>query len=318
MLKDASVAGTPAPASLTGNIPPMIERHNHEDPSQGWIEQRRRSHDTPKKDQTATGHASPRRSIDSGRSSLRGSSDNISLGPKVTTPETDTPPSSRPAFTANGQVTSSNGTSNTGRSIEVSRSGTLTRHRSPSNMQRLNPSPARPVTGKDHLTVSARGASSLVSGVTTSPSSPLSASLAKLPSAPEVPSSNLSDSKASRATVSSLLDQLTDIHDRQQDERKIQWDNFLRKRQKAGSEAKKAAGGAIEERGRMNGVGMIGVGQMGRSSKGEEWKMFGRLVRGGIPLAYRADVWAGEFSPFRGRLAQCAKGHGRSRLGANG
>lgn len=110
------------------------------------------------------------------------------------------------------------------------------------------------------------------------------------------------DSKASRATVSSLLDQLTDIHDKQQEERKTQWDAFLRKRQKAiSSESKKIAGttgagvgAGVEERGRMNGVGMIGVAQMGRSAKGEEWKVFGRLVRGGIPLSYRGDIWAGE------------------------
>jgi YD repeat-containing protein len=110
---------------------------------------------------------------------------------------------------------------------------------------------------------------------------------------------------ASRATVSSLLDQLTEIHDRQQSDRKLEWDAFLRKRQKALAEGKKAKGkghahghghGMGEEEGGWGSgvVGLIGFAQLGRSGKEEERKMFGRLVRGGIPLAYRSDIWAGE------------------------
>jgi len=164
----------------------------------------------------------------------------------------------------------------------------------------LNPSPVRAVTGKDHLTVSARGASSLITNISTSSSSsPISASLAKLPNETSVGA----DAKASRATISSLLDQLTEIHDRQQDERKSEWDTFLRKRQKALAAAN--SGGAGGKKGKKDrtkrgsagsevvGIGIIGVGQMGRSGKEEERKMFGRLVRGGIPLAYRSDIWAG-------------------------
>jgi hypothetical protein len=33
-----------------------------------------------------------------------------------------------------------------------------------------------------------------------------------------------------------------------------------------------------------------------RGKKGEDdYKAFLRLVRGGIPLAYRSDIWAGEY-----------------------
>lgn len=287
MLKDASVAGTPAPASLNGTLPTI--QHPERDDAEGWIDKRKR--------QDPAVHSrldSPRRSIDSTRSTSKDSIDTLgSLPNRAKTPESSrtTPPLSRAD------------------SIAASSGNTLTRHRSPSVVTGLNPSPVRAVTGKDHLTVSARGASSLMSNISTTTSSPpLSASLAKLPSNPNTGN----DAKASRATISSLLDQLTEIHDRQQDERKAEWDAFLRKRQKAlaaanggGSSGKRGkkdggrsgrGGGVREGGGEVVGVGLIGIGQMGRSGKEEERKSFGRLVRGGIPLAYRSDIWAGKSS----------------------
>jgi hypothetical protein len=269
MLKDASVAGTPAPASLNGTIPVLVQPPEpREDTGEGWIERRKRSHDATK------GDASPRRSFDSGRSSLHDLTDAGSVA-SARTPDSITPPNSRSESNV-GAASAAQGSGS---------SGSVTRHRSPSVAPRLSPSPARAVTGKDHLTVSARGSSSLVSNITNaaSPVSPLSASLARVPSNPDIP-----DVKASRATVSSLLDQLTEIHDRQQAERKTQWDSFLKKRQKALAAGKSKKGETFEK------GGMVGLNQMGRSAKNEEWKAFGRLVRGGIPLAYRADIWAGE------------------------
>ena len=52
-----------------------------------------------------------------------------------------------------------------------------------------------------------------------------------------------------------------------------QWDVFLRKRDRA----RKGLG-----------VDLVGISDMGS----EDCKVFARLVRGGVPLAYRSDVWA--------------------------
>ncbi len=221
MLKDASIAGTPAPASLSGGAPLGDEG--------GWIKRRSQSINgstSPKTFlETSDQLSSARRSIDSAISATSSRS---------TVPRSRTP----------------DGTSLSARH----RSSTL----------KLNPSTARPVTAKDNLTVSSRGASSL-KATATSDSSPIE-----------------TDSLASRLTVSSLLDQLTEIHDRQQKERMVEWDAFLRKRQNTR---------------KGQGMGLIGISQMGLAGKAgqEEFKAFSRLVRGGIPLSYRSDVWAGEF-----------------------
>ncbi|KIR80605.1 hypothetical protein I306_02059 [Cryptococcus gattii EJB2] len=260
MLKDASVAGTPAPMSLNGTL------FKNDDPEEeGWIAKHRRgSHGSQKSDSKSirnTGDvkensplASPRPSIDSTSSNTQPPSQSSDTPRNVASPATRSRSSSH---------------------------ADQHRHRS-STILSLNPSPARPVTSKDHLTVSARGSSSLHSGVspsitsTTVPQS-ISASLSKPVSPTEAPTS------ASRVTISSLLDQLTDLHDRQQKERVAEWDVFIKKRAKS-----RAA-----DKGRGWTAGLIGVSQMGLSGKGQEdWKTFSRLARRGIPLKYRGDVWA--------------------------
>ena len=277
MLKDASVAGTPAPASLNGTLPTI--QHPERDDGEGWIDKRKRQDRT----NSISRLDSPRRSIDSTRSTSKESIDTLGSLNRTKTPESShtTPPLSRAESL-----------------VATHSTNTLTRHRSPSAVTGLNPSPVRAVTGKDHLTVSARGASSLVTNISTVATPPLSASLAKIPSES---SAKQGDAKASRATISSLLDQLTEIHDRQQDERKMEWDAFLRKRQKtltahgsgAGAGGKRGKKDTTRGGGEVVGGGIVGVGQLGRSGKEEERKVFGRLVRGGIPLAYRSDIWAG-------------------------
>lgn len=263
MLKDASVAGTPAPMSLNGTL-----FKNNDPEEEGWIaKHRRESHGSQKSDSKSirnTGDvkensplASPRPSIDSTSSNTQPPSQSSDTPRNVASPATRSRSSSH---------------------------ADQHRHRS-STILSLNPSPARPVTGKDHLTVSARGSSSLHSGVspsitsTTVPQS-ISASLSKPISPTEAPTS------ASRVTISSLLDQLTDLHDRQQKERVAEWDVFIKKRAKS-----RAA-----DKGRGWTAGLIGVSQMGLSGKGQEdWKTFSRLARRGIPLKYRGDIWAGKF-----------------------
>ncbi|KAK4689732.1 small G protein signaling modulator 3, partial [Tremellales sp. Uapishka_1] len=245
MLKDASAAGTPAPMSLNGHLPVGEEV--------GWIEKRRKSvaEDRPKQVDEADRRPT-RRSIDS-------SSD---------------APARQDGLPFEGRTSGS----------RLSSPADKHRHRS-TTIVSLNPTPAKPIISKPHLTVSARGASSLQTGASTA-SSPLSATLAHPSSVPE-PLPNVS-----RLTVSSLLDQLTEIHDRQQNARMVEWDAFLKKRtrnrSKSNAETKKT-----EEDMRW-GTGIIGISQMGLGGKSgqEEWKTFARLVRHGIPLAYRSDVWA--------------------------
>jgi hypothetical protein len=88
---------------------------------------------------------------------------------------------------------------------------------------------------------------------------------------------------ASRLTVSSLLDQLTDIHDKQQRARTAEWDAFLRKRTRGRrGNQDVGVGGALAQ-----------VAALSGTSKGaDEYRAFLRLVRKGIPMPYRGDVWA--------------------------
>jgi hypothetical protein len=138
----------------------------------------------------------------------------------------------------------------------------------------LSPSHSKPTAAQAELTISVRGASSLGAESTSPPSAGASTS-----------------TKASRLTVSSLLDQLTDIHDKQQKLRTTEWDNFLRRRTRKRTSS--------ERRGAMQDVGVSGaiagvVALAGTQSKTgqEEYRLFQRLVRRGIPIPYRADVWA--------------------------
>ena len=108
-------------------------------------------------------------------------------------------------------------------------------------------------------------------------------------------------------TVRFLLSQPVTGHDRKQREWKTEWDTFMRQVRKAKvSTTNKAvtvaglvsqapsdaaallglAKGTDEEVSWTEGLGLIGVAQMGL-----EWKEFFRLVQSGIPLAYRAKVW---------------------------
>ncbi|WVW85860.1 hypothetical protein I302_107898 [Kwoniella bestiolae CBS 10118] len=256
LLKDASAAGTSAPMSLNGTLAPAADNE-----SEGWIAKRRRgSHGSQKSIQRerkstdisdSTSIPSPRRSTDS--------------VVRVKTPESGSPPKSRSSSHADTQ-----------------------RHRS-STLLSLNPSPAKPVTAKDHLTVASRGASSLRPAIapTTTTTPPLSASLTE--SSPTIDSTSAS---ASRLTVSSLLEQLTEIHDRQQQDRLKEWDAFLRRRARHIRDSLSGSNHKSEDL--RWGSGLIGISQMGMSGKGgqEDWKVFTRLVRKGIPLKYRSDVWA--------------------------
>ncbi|KAI0363868.1 TBC-domain-containing protein [Pilatotrama ljubarskyi] len=110
-------------------------------------------------------------------------------------------------------------------------------------------------------------------------------------------------------TIRRLLLQLTDIHDQRQAAQRKEWDQFLKNRSKAAAASKSTSqgnrnvasgGGAAQLLGLgttdeaeelEHSEGLIGFAQFGISSRKDEKREFDRLVRNGIPLAYRAKAW---------------------------
>ncbi|RSH83025.1 hypothetical protein EHS25_005735 [Saitozyma podzolica] len=245
-VEDASEAGTPASASLNGTIPPtqsdVIDKRRQ---SQNGARSSGSRSPVSLEDQTSP----PRKSIDSAMSST-------SLH-RSRTPDSLTPPTSRLQSTSDPD--------------RHTRSGTTLN---------LNPSAPNPVTAKDTLTASSRGATSLQPRVVSS--SPLSGSLTH----DAAPASSAS---VARLTVSSLLDQLTEIHDQQQKERTSEWDAFIRKRNGRRNVANK------DDEMRWRG-GLVDISQMGLDKAGaNKWKAFTRLVRRGNP--WRTERTSGRNAP---------------------
>ncbi|KAJ7068881.1 rab-GTPase-TBC domain-containing protein [Mycena belliarum] len=107
-------------------------------------------------------------------------------------------------------------------------------------------------------------------------------------------------------TVRRLLDELTKIHDERQAVRRKEWDVFVRQRSKGKGASKTATalasvssgaaailglGTACAEDELSHSDGLIGFAQLGLSANRDERREFDRLVRSGIPLAYRSKVW---------------------------
>ncbi|RPD54813.1 TBC-domain-containing protein [Lentinus tigrinus ALCF2SS1-7] len=104
-----------------------------------------------------------------------------------------------------------------------------------------------------------------------------------------------------------LLQQLTDIHDQRQAAQRKEWDLFLKHRSKATANKSLSSGnrstvvsgaaqllglGTADEAEELeHSEGLIGFAQFGLSSSKDEKKEFDRLVRNGIPLAYRSKAW---------------------------
>jgi small G protein signaling modulator 3 len=98
--------------------------------------------------------------------------------------------------------------------------------------------------------------------------------------------------------VKALLEQLTEVHDNLQKERTVKWNDFLRKvraeRTRRG-EATSAMEGKAQyhppEASLVDGE-VIGVTSLRGTIGRAKWKEFRVLVLGGIPVAYRAKIWA--------------------------
>ena len=107
--------------------------------------------------------------------------------------------------------------------------------------------------------------------------------------------------------VKLLLKQLGDVHDSLQREKTVKWNDFLRKvraERKREGEAAAAAALAADARsqrgttimpetsltdGEM--IGVAGLGNKGKVGRAK-WAEFKMLLLGGIPVAYRAKIWA--------------------------
>jgi small G protein signaling modulator 3 len=109
--------------------------------------------------------------------------------------------------------------------------------------------------------------------------------------------------------VRRLLSELTEIHDERQATQRREWDAFVRARRKAkaaaaprntnaqhpgtggGAAAVLGLGTALDEEELEHHEGLIGFAQLGLSGTKDERRELERLVRAGIPLAYRSKVW---------------------------
>ncbi|EAS34888.2 TBC domain-containing protein [Coccidioides immitis RS] len=101
-----------------------------------------------------------------------------------------------------------------------------------------------------------------------------------------------------------LLQRLTDLHDSSQRERTVKWNEFMRKvRAERRKEGEAAAASAAQDRSNISldmpevaiadgeVVGISGLGNKGKVGRAK-WREFRTLVLGGIPVAYRAKIWA--------------------------
>ncbi|KAI4131208.1 MAG: hypothetical protein LQ341_006378, partial [Variospora aurantia] len=100
--------------------------------------------------------------------------------------------------------------------------------------------------------------------------------------------------------VKLLLNQLTELHDSLQRERTTKWNEFLRKIR---AERKKEGGTSIANDSRSKAsmpeialsdgelIGVAGLGNKGKVGRAK-WQEFKHLVLAGIPVAYRAKIWA--------------------------
>ncbi|KAI1950491.1 hypothetical protein LOZ57_002050 [Ophidiomyces ophidiicola] len=104
--------------------------------------------------------------------------------------------------------------------------------------------------------------------------------------------------------VKMLLQRLTDLHESSQRERTVKWNEFMRKvRAERRKEGQAAAATAPPDRSAMSldmpevaladgeTVGIASLGNKGKVGRAK-WREFRTLVLEGIPVAYRAKVWA--------------------------
>ena len=131
------------------------------------------------------------------------------------------------------------------------------------------------------------------------------AELAQIAGPDKSPLSMSSEPPPVMEPVKALLEQLTDLHDSLQKEREAKWNEFLRRND---ADRNRDRDTASNQHRRSNTISMaadtpeatltIGeiVGVSGLGNKGKvgraKWNEFRNLVLGGIPVSYRAKIWA--------------------------
>ncbi|ESZ94321.1 hypothetical protein SBOR_5317 [Sclerotinia borealis F-4128] len=125
-----------------------------------------------------------------------------------------------------------------------------------------------------------------------------------IPSIPSPPAPQLEDAEP----VKLLLQQLGEVHDSLQRDKTVRWNDFLRKvraeRKREGEAAAAALASNTDSRSQRpialmpeaslaDGeiIGVSGLGNKGKVGRAK-WNEFKNLVLGGIPVAYRAKIWA--------------------------
>lgn len=115
---------------------------------------------------------------------------------------------------------------------------------------------------------------------------------------PSTPSTPISPYPPSQADpVKSLLDQMSELHDNIQKERTQIWNEFhkkVRAQQKREGDAAADSGSKIMPETLLTDGEIIGIASLGNKGKvgRAKWQEFRRLVLGGIPVSYRAKIWA--------------------------
>ena len=128
--------------------------------------------------------------------------------------------------------------------------------------------------------------------------SPITASKAEISKPAANATDSLAEASAEVEPVKLLLAQLTELHDMLQHERTIKWNEFLRKvraeRRKEGETSSTAPHATAMPEVTLTDGEMIGVAGLGNKGKvgRAKWKEFKQLVLAGIPVTYRAKIWA--------------------------
>ncbi|KAL4074944.1 rab-GTPase-TBC domain-containing protein [Scleroderma yunnanense] len=161
-------------------------------------------------------------------------------------------------------------------------------------------------TGIPPILPRGRPRSSTISSSRTVPSALASAPLP--PSTTVLTATSNTPRHACANTIRRLLQELTKMHDQRQDATRKEWDTFVKQRTKAlvakssspaAVNVSSTAGAAVllglgtrdEDEELSHTEGLIGFAQLGLSSSRDERREFDRLIRGGIPLAYRSKLW---------------------------
>lgn len=178
----------------------------------------------------------------------------------------------------------------------------LLSHTPSSNPQTTVISTDTPALLKRSSTFGAARGSLPTSSLTPQPlASAITASNAEIAKPSTVAPADQSNAAAVKAEpVKILLAQLTELHDSLQRDRTVKWNEFLRKiraeRRKEGESVgtdNRSKQAIMPEATLTDGevIGVAGLGNKGKVGLAK-WKEFKQLVLAGIPVAYRAKIWA--------------------------